>query len=206
MPSSDVLEKSIWKLWLSIWYCVSPIKLYLTQTYLTRIANIVYTFKEINICAKWIHLVITSCLFYILICGWGALGLSTEFTQELLIQLKQKCHVNFLFAVSASHCQEIAFWNRVFKFNLHLIELNTYIWKESKKKKIIKLTHCQTVKEKNGWTFWGENTLISAYFKGIVGHFFFKLKKVTHLYSVSHSIIFIKTEEWKTMRIFSFTW
>ena len=113
MPSSDVLEKSIWKLWLSIWYCVRPIKLYLTQTYLTRIANIVYIFKEINICAKWIHLVITSCLFYILICGWGALGLSTEFTQELLIQLKQKCHVNFLFAVSASHCQEIAFWNRV---------------------------------------------------------------------------------------------
>lgn len=39
----------------------------------------------------------------------GALGLSMEFTQELLIQLKQKCHVNFLFAVSASHCQEIAY-------------------------------------------------------------------------------------------------
>ena len=38
-----------------------------------------------------------------------ALGLSMEFTQELLIQLKQKCHVNFLFAASASHCQEIAF-------------------------------------------------------------------------------------------------
>lgn len=39
MPGSNVLARSIWELWLSRQYCVCRIKLYFTQTYLTRFAN-----------------------------------------------------------------------------------------------------------------------------------------------------------------------
>lgn len=139
-------------------------------------------------------------------------GHKTEFTQELLIQLKQKCHVKSPFAVSVSHCQEIAFWNWVLKFNLRLIELTTHIWKGSKREKKKKLSHCQTVK-KGMLDLLRKKYLDFNLFQGhsqdivrAIFFFFSYLRKVTHLYSDSHSIVLLKTEEWKTKKIFNCTW
>lgn len=135
----------------------------------------VHIFRELNAppppAPVRIHLVITSCLFYLLITWMWAWGHRTEFTQELLIQLKQKCHVKPPSAVSASYCQEIAFWKGVLKFNLHLIELSTHIWKESKKRKKKELSHCPTFKE---WRdLLREKYLTTTCFKGTVRAFFY---------------------------------
>lgn len=113
----------------------------------------VHIFKEMDLLSVWIHLVISGCLFYSLICGCG-LGVIEQNLPELLIQLKQKCHVKPPFAVTACHCQEIAFWKGVLKFNLHLIELNTHIWKEGKRKsyliaKLLKKKMSGPLEEKN---------------------------------------------------------
>lgn len=67
--------------------------------------------------------------------------------------------------------------------------------KERKREKVLFL--CLTVKSEAVLSLCGEkNILTSLYFKGIVraksGHFFLKLRKVTHLYSDSCYIVFIK--------------
>lgn len=89
--------------------------------------------------------------------------------------------------------------NLSFKFNLHQSELNMHL-KERKREKVLFL--CLTVKSEAVLSLCGEkNILTSLYFKGIVraksGHFFLKLRKVTHLYSDSCYIVFIKDRRMK---------
>lgn len=72
--------------------------------------------------------------------------------------------------------------------------------KERKREKVLFL--CLTVKSEAVLSLCGgKNILTSLYFKGIVraksGHFFLKLRKVTHLYSDSCYIVFIKDRRMK---------
>lgn len=73
-----------------------------------------------------------------------------------------------------------------------MIELNTHIWKENKRKKsyltakLLKKEWLNLLREK-----YPDFNLFQGHRQGI----FFKWRKVTHLYSVSRSIVFIK--DWR---------
>lgn len=89
--------------------------------------------------------------------------------------------------------------NLSFKFNLHQSELSMHL-KESKREKVLYL--CLTVK-REAWLSLckKKNILTTLNFKSIIraksGHFFLKLRKVTHLYSDSCYNVFIKDRRMK---------